>query len=300
MNPNDTQGLVRSTLLETDWNEEWMRLQTARRSPDNPAWWSSRAKHFKPRETHAYGKDFLALAGIQPGEGVLDMGCGGGSLAIPLARQGCRVIAADFSSLMLDAVREGIAYYGLEERIKPKLLAWDDDWTAAGMREKSVDVAIASRSIATLDLKAALLKLDRIARRRCCITLVANASPRYDLHVMDAIGASVTQSRDFVYAFNILIGLGALPEVRYIDSRRRDTFDSLGAGVADFSRMLEGGNEGRIEELRSYIARHMVENPHAGEPGSKGAPQGRYMLDHERIVRWAFIAWRPLKSAPRS
>ena len=43
----------------------------------------------------------------------------------------------------------------------------------------------------------------------------------------------------------------------------------------------------------------MIENPHAGEPGSKGVPQGRYMLDHVRKVRWAFIAWEPV-SAPGS
>ena len=49
---------------------------------------------------------------------------------------------------------------------------------------------------------------------------------------------------------------------------------------------------------RDYIAQHMIENPHAGEPGSKGVPQGRYMLDHIRKVRWAFIAWEPV-SVPR-
>ncbi|MDY5337011.1 MAG: hypothetical protein SPG85_02960, partial [Collinsella sp.] len=43
------------------------------------------------------------------------------------------------------------------------------------------------------------------ARRRCAATMVANSSPRYDLHVMNAIGASVTRSNGFVYAFNILI-----------------------------------------------------------------------------------------------
>ena len=72
---------------------------------------------------------------------------------------------------------------------------------AAGMQPKSVDVAIASRSIATHDLAAALLKLDRTARRRCCITLIATGSPRVDRHIMDAIGASVTESHDYVYAF---------------------------------------------------------------------------------------------------
>ncbi len=97
--------------------------------------------------------------------------------------------------------------------------------------------------------------------------MVANSSPRYDLHLMNAIGASVTCSNGFVYAFNILIQMGALPQVTYFESPRRDTFDNLEAGVADFSRMLEHGNEDKVDRLRDYIAQHMIENPHAGEPG---------------------------------
>ena len=290
---DDGQQAVRATLLETDWNAEWKALQAARRSPDDPAFWDARARHFQPRETHPYARDFLDLAAVRPGERVLDMGCGAGSLAIPLAQAGHGVVAADFSPRMIDALEEGVARYGLETLVTPLLVAWDEDWAAAGIEAKSVDVAIASRSIATSDLEAALVKLDRAARRRCCITLVATASPRYDTHIMNAIGASVTNSRDYVYAFNILVGLGINPEVRYIDSPRRDTFDSLDDGVADFARMLEGGNENRLAALRSYVAEHMVDNPNAGEPGPKGKPQGRFMLDHIRTVRWAFIAWAP-------
>lgn len=286
-----------STLLTTDWNEEWKALQAQRRAADDPSFWNKRAKHFKPRETHPYARDFLALANIEDGESVLDMGCGGGSLAIPLARRGCSVLACDFSQPMLDVVQEGANYFKVEDLIHTKLLAWDDDWSSCGIRQDSVDVALASRSIATTDLQDALTKLDRTARRRCCITLVANASPRYDTHVMNAIGASVTRSRDYIYAFNILIGMGRLPEVAYIHSPRRDTFESLDAGVADFARMLEGGNEDKLDELRSYIAAHMIENPCAGQPGSKGEPQGRYMLDHVRMVHWAFISWNPAERA---
>ena len=282
---------MRSSLLETDWNEEWMALQAERRDPDDPAFWDARARHFRPRETHPYAQAFLELAGIEPHESVLDMGCGAGSLAIPLAQAGHRVIAADFSARMLEVLAESAATYGAADRIEPVRVAWDEDWEQAGIGAKSVDVALASRSIATSNLKAALAKLTDAARRRCCITLIAGASPRYDEHIMNAIGASITHSRDYVFAFNILIGMGLRPEVRYIDSPRRDTFDSLEDGVADFSRMLEDGNENKIDELRSYLARHMVPNPHAGEPGSKGRPQGRYRLDHTRLVRWAFISW---------
>lgn len=282
---------MRSTLLETDWNEEWRALQRTRRAPDDPSFWDARARHFRPRETHPYAQAFLDLSGILPGESVLDMGCGAGSLAIPLAHDAHRVVAADFSPRMLDVLRESAREHGVAQLIEPILLSWDGDWRAAGIEPKSVDVALASRSIATADLKAALAKLTRTARRRCCITLIAGASPRYDERIMDAIGAEITQSRDYVYAFNILIGMGLKPEVRYIDSPRRDTFDSLADGIADFSRMLEDGNEDKIDELAAYIAAHMVANPHAGEPGDKGRPQGAYTLDHVRMVRWAHISW---------
>ena len=144
---------------------------------------------------------------------------------------------------MLATLDAGIKYYGLEDRITPLELAWDDDWDLVAPVVKAVDVAFASRSVTTTNLKGALAKLDRTARRRCAVTMVANSSPRYDLHLMNAIGVSVTRSNGFVYAFNILIQMGALPQVTYFESPRRDTFDSLEAGVADFSRMLEHGNE---------------------------------------------------------
>ena len=68
------------------------------------------AKHFRPRETHPYARDFLELAELRPDERVLDMGCGAGTLAIPLARAEHPVLACDFSPRMLEVLREGIAY----------------------------------------------------------------------------------------------------------------------------------------------------------------------------------------------
>lgn len=159
----------------------------------------------------------MKLLALKPGESVLDMGCGAGSIAIPLAQTGHPVIAADFSPAMLGTLDAGIEYYGLEDRITPLELAWDDDWDLVGPVTKAVDVAFASRSVTTTNLKGALAKLDRTARRRCAVTMVANSSPRYDLHLMNAIGASVTCSNGFVYAFNILIQMGRCRRLRTLN-----------------------------------------------------------------------------------
>ena len=184
--------LIRSELLSADWNGEWMRLQAARHRADDSFEWDKRARHFRPLETAPYARDFMKLLALKPGESVLDMGCGAGSIAIPLAQDGHPVIAADFSPAMLGTLDAGIEYYGLEDCITPLELAWDDDWDLVGPVAKAVDVAFASRSVTTTNLKGALAKLDRTARRRCAVTMVANSSPRYDLHLMNAIGASVT------------------------------------------------------------------------------------------------------------
>lgn len=183
---------ARSELLAADWNGEWMRLQADRHRADDSFEWDKRARLFRPLETALYARDFMKLLALKPGESVLDMGCGAGSIAIPLAQAGHPVIAADFSPAMLGTLDAGIEYYGLEDRITPLELAWDDDWDLVGPVAKAVDVAFASRSVTTTNLKGALAKLDRTARRRCAVTMVANSSPRYDLHLMNAIGASVT------------------------------------------------------------------------------------------------------------
>lgn len=282
------------SLLATDWNEEWKSLQAARRPADDPRAWDQRAHHFKPRETHPYAASFLELARIEPGERVLDMGCGAGSLAIPLALQGSSVLACDFSPAMLDVLERESCIAEVADQIETKLLAWDDDWNTAGIADKSVDVAIASRSIATKDLKGALTKLDLAARRRCCITLVTGPSPHHDPVIMNAIGEPVIVSNDFAYAFAILLGMNRLPEITYIRSPRRDTFESIDEALAACSRMLDQPEKSTIARLRLYLENHLVPNPHAGEPGSKGKPQGDLMLDHIRTVTWAFISWNPV------
>src|ERR1700743_573871 len=48
-----------------------------------------------------------ALLGLAPGDAVLDLGCGPGSLSVPFARAGMAVTAADPEPEMLAAAGEG-------------------------------------------------------------------------------------------------------------------------------------------------------------------------------------------------
>ena len=290
-------------LTTRDWNEEWKELQRQRRHADRAEYWDDRAKTFGDRDVPSpYVRSFLQLADIRPGETVFDMGCGTGALAVPLGQAGHRVIAADFSTGMLDCLKAELESRGIEG-VERRLLSWDaprEDWAAAGVGPGSADVALASRSIATYDLRESLLRLTEVARRRCCITLAAGASPRIDERVLAGIGVEPPNSHDYLYAFNILANEGLKPRVDYIDSTRPQSFDSLDAAFDKLSEMVDAAGEGRLSQsereaalvrLREWLEDDLVENEHAGEPDRKGLPQGRLRLSEPRRFAWAFISW---------
>lgn len=277
-------------LTTTDWNEEWKALQTARQRADDSSFWDEKAKTFpvKHGDQTGYVKRFLELAGVLPGETVLDMGCGTGALATPLAQAGNRVIACDFSQGMLDqmlADQEALGVEGVEWHV----MSWADDWERFGLLEDSVDVALASRSIATNDLQDSLMRLNRVARRRACITLPFGPSPRADDTLMRAAGLGRIVSRDFLYAFNVLASCGMAPEVAYIPNTRVDRFETPDDALEKLAKIATDAARGIVddeliaavpERLRAWLDEALVED----EDGCH--------LAVTRNVVWAFIAWQ--------
>ena len=284
-----------SLLTSTDWNEEWKALQSARRHADDASVWDEKAKTFPVKHggQEGYVAQFLKLAGIQPGETVLDMGCGTGALATPLAQSGNHVIACDFSRGMLEKMVQDQNELGVTG-VDVRLLSWADDWNETGLGPKSVDVALASRSIVTTDLRESMMKLDRVARRRVCLTLPCGPSPRTDERLFEALGIQQRVGRDFLYAFNILAACGLHPEVAYIPSVRIELFESFDDALNGFSRILEEALQGLAtseeiadipNRLRPWLEQHLVHD----ERG--------YHLSEDRKVTWAFIAWQPQSKA---
>lgn len=287
-------------LTSMDWNEEWKELQKVRRHADDAAFWDKRSATFTTKDApNLYVEKFLEYAGIRPGETVFDMGCGTGALAVPLGEAGHKVVAADFSQGMLDQMQSRLDEAGVHT-VFPKLMSWEDDWPAFGVREGMTDVAVASRSIATADLRDALLRLTEVARRRVCITLATGSSPRVDERILAAVGLPAVLGRDYLYAFNILAAEGIRAEVRYIDSTRDDTFASPEDAYEKLAAMIDDSSAVRASDterqraranLREWLTANLVPNESAGAPDRKGIPQLAWRLAEPRTVTWAFLAW---------
>lgn len=282
-----------------DFEHEWECIQATRPKPNDACGWNKRSARYDNKDAkNAYAEDFVRLAGIMPGESVFDMGCGTGTLDILLARQGCRVTAADFSDGMLGKLAENVVMHRAQG-IEAMKMSWEDDWSSFGIEDGMADVAIASRSMAVARLDEAIDKLTRVARRKCCITMTTGTAPYVDSRILSAIGVPAASTKDYLYAFGILAQRGFEPTVDYIHSTRKDTFDSHAEALEDFSRMIdrcgvaldEAERQAAYERLSLWLEDHIVGNPDAGKPDKKGIPEKALCLDVLRVVSWAFISW---------
>ena len=256
---------------------------------DSREYWNKRAATFTRFATGEYEQWLMQLLALNPGEVVLDMGCATGTLAVPLARAGHHVHACDFAEAMLEILDERAAAEQLP--ISSHLLAWEDDWEAAGLGANSVDVAFASRSLMSGDVPACVRKLDAAARSRAAVVVPASLPPSSDPRLLTYLGRSAKHPRVVRDVTRALTSLGRIPVFATTRTFRPMRFSSFDEARSDLRR-LAGPEPFTVREQRlfdAYAAQHFVREAPA-DPSE--TTEGHWVLDYPLPVTWVFLGWR--------
>lgn len=240
---------------EIDWNRIWretrqQRTCKAKGSGD----WDRKAASFARRNRHSsYIDRLIGIINPAPTATVLDVGAGPGALAIPLADRVQQVTAVDFSARMLEELTAGATVAGVGN-ITTVRGAWEDDWSALGLAPH--DIAVASRSLAVDDLKAALLKLNNFARQRVYLTDRVGAGP-FDPEVFAAVGRSFEPGPDYIITLNLLYSLGIHARVDFIPAEFSSSYASRAEAVDSLLWMLEELQPGEAEKFEAYLTERL-------------------------------------------
>lgn len=235
--------------------------------------WDARAVARSRREKGSdYVREFLARVDFAGVRTALDMGCGSGNLAVPLAGRLEKVWACDFAPGMLRLLEAAAAEAGVADRIVARRLAWADDWS----RVPRADLVVCSRAMDAEDMQRALGKMCAKARVRCCMTLHAGGF-FLDGELRTVLRRPAVPRPGWLYAVNMLAQMGYLPRVDYLETHG-------GLAYADADEFV-GSVRWRVGELsaaeerrvRAYAAR---------------LPRGEHgEILHRHDFRWAFVSW---------
>ncbi|HYG41294.1 MAG TPA: class I SAM-dependent methyltransferase [Bordetella sp.] len=247
-----------------------LHLAAARARPKPPQAWDQRAGELAQRMAHSrYAQDFIARMHLDGARTLLDVGCGPGTLALPLASRLQQVVGLDYSPRMLDALARNAQAQGLAN-VRPLLCAWEDDWSDIPV----CDIVVASRSTVVEDMAGALAKLHAKARLGVYLTHLAGGH-FIDPAIQQVVGRIRPAMPDYIYVINILHGMGIHATLDYI------TVESQLAAAPDFddyarrvARTMGGLNDDERERLRAWY--------------DSASPQDRLGAP----LRWAFIHWR--------
>ena len=273
-----------ATYEDIDWHLLWQnaRAKKAWKSKTSKQWNSNAASFSKRTRKSAYSDRFLALVDIGPETTVLDVGCGPGTLAVPIARKAMSVTAIDYASGMLEEL-ENEARKNELSNIRSLKCAWEDDWEQASVGRH--DIVIASRSMNIENLADGISKLNSHATHRVVISERIDPTP-FDPDIFTALGRPFNSGPDYIYTLNTLYKLGIHPRIDHIELPAQTVYRNLQEAVDSYKWMLKDLSEREEDRLKKFVSSRI-----------RKQKDGTLILKRRFPPRWAVLSYNTSPSS---
>ena len=263
---------------DIDWDRIWREGRAGKSwKKRGNSDWDKRAPSYAKRQVGTpYADRFVKMMNPQADWTVLDVGCGPGTLALPLAPLVKKITAVDFSAEMLNELQARCATQGITN-VKSLQASWTDDWQAKNIPIH--DVAIASRSMSVEDLGRALRKVNDWAAKKVFISDRVGSGP-FDPELFKALGRNFEPGPDYIVTLNILYRMGIHPNVDYIHFERSKYFSSREDAVKGCHWMLDSLTAAEQLKLEAYVDERLRQNN-----------DGMWVFTRRTPIKWAVISW---------
>lgn len=203
-------------------------------------------------------QDQLGCLSFPAGSTVLDIGAGPGTLAVPLAKAGCKVTVVEPSVPMTVSMEKYRQYMGVADEISVISELWEDvDAEAIGQ----FDYVISSFAIVVPDLRDALLKMHAVARKQVHIFWFLN-TPSWgqingdlweQLHHEEYV---CRPHADLIW--NTLYQAGIFADLSVYPMHDSQAYAKLEEAVAEYADRLSATEGWQREIVAEYLERRLT------------------------------------------
>lgn len=269
-----------------DWDDLWrQQLQAASFRTLGADRWNAGAVGWGRAMNESFNNNYvdnlLAKMDLSPDITVLDVGCGSGRMAIPLAKRVRHVTALDQAPAMLELTKQNAEAEAVQNLNTVRM-----DWTRAriGIDVELHDIVLSSSSALMLELREFLTRMDQAARK-CCYLTWGTGTNVHDAKVSRVLGEEYRPTPSYVVIYNLLYSMGILANVEIYQATGARRVKDLSEMVKTVAHRAHGRtlDEATDTKLKAFFTKEMVYQ------------DGYYCQDMSSS--WALISWS--KSGPR-
>ena len=234
---------------EIDWAGFWAERLEGKVNKD---WDKAAPGFFKRTRKDDYQDALFDKLILDENDVVLDVGCGEGSVTIPLAKRVKKVICLDSSPKMLEYLEKRANennITNIETVLKPiEEITYDEIG--------AVDVVVCSRSLnGIIPIEDVLAELDKIANKYVFITIFGPENKKIEKDFDKELGIKTEDFPDYNYFFNILFNMGIYANVERFDLNNYREYESIDEAMDNGKFRLDLYSDEEKELLRAYLER---------------------------------------------
>ena len=270
---------------QVDWSEIWKQgVIFFGGGADKATSWDRSAPRWNKEDAGDYGQKVLKRIKIRPNWTVLDVGCGPGLLAVPMAKKCKHLTALDISPQMLSFLKQRAEKENIQNI---SYINMPFETAEIGKDLVKHDVVVASRSMGwEYNLERFLRGMDQAAEKRAYV--IWGADERwFDIDLYKAIGRPYGETRTYIVIYNLLYQMGIRANIEIFQAKVSGmSYGSIDEAILELTRRFERRNnddaltQEEIVKLRPFF-----------EANLSSAKDGSFSLFHRKPFRHALIWW---------
>jgi ubiquinone/menaquinone biosynthesis C-methylase UbiE len=270
-------NMIKDPLNDINWSYYWQKelkeLPSSNKSKD----WDNIAKKFKIwMKKDDYPGKLLEKIETHPNYSVLDIGCGEGTITLPIAKKVSEVTCIDLSIKMLDILDQKAENEGITNItcLQGDML----DISLDGMGKK--DVVIASRCLnGVMEIETMLRKINKIGES-VYITLRYSENDNIEDKTKSVLNREYPKYPSYMYVCNILHKMGITANVEKLECDTLNIYEDMDEVIDRYRWKMGGLNHDEELLLRDHFKKILVTN----EEG--------YLENPEESSDWILIWWK--------